>query len=272
MIGKKGQFIVLVCIGLMISVAIAPLNIQMVTAVKNNKNPIFSTNITELQYCDTCHENEMPDTFITVTVDSQTTDEITYFVTGSNTYDGEEGWAVFDNLENNVENGFNSGFFTLPKNGRDYRVYWVDNGTGGVGEAGGGSAYEDITTPNDPPSDPTLTGTKEGKAGESYTYKVKSDDPQNDNIFYFIDWDDGSDTGWFGPFPSGEEQSKSHSWTEQDEYTIKAKARDEHGAESGWTELKVTMPKNKALYFNFNIFNWLFQHFPNLIPILKYLI
>ncbi len=274
---NKGKFALLICAGLIALYAFSPMNIQ--SAIADNpeetiydtpEHPPQKTNHTEIQYCSECHADEMPDVWVTVTVDSQTTDEITYFVTGSDIFDGEEGWAVFDSLENNKVNGENSGYFTLPKDGYNYRVFWVDNGTGGTGESGGGSAYEDITTPNDPPSDPTITGETNGKTGQSYTYKFKSTDPQNQNIFYYIDWGDGQTTDWFGPNPSGTEVTKSHTYSSDNDYTIKAKARDIYGKESNFGELKVTMPKSKHINFNFNLFYWLFERFPNAFPILKY--
>jgi len=274
---KKGQFAILICIGLITLFAFSPINIQSATAdisakmmYKTPENPPQHTNISEIQYCSECHADEMPDVWVSVTVDSQTTGDITYFVTGSDIFDGEEGWAVFDSLENNKANAHNSGYFTLPKDGYNYRVFWVDNGTGGTGEAGGGSAYKDITTPNDPPSNPTITGEKNGKTGQSYPYKFKSTDPQNQDIYYKIEWGDGQTTDWFGPNPSGTEVEKSHTYAEDNTYTIKAKARDIYQKESDWGELKVTMPKNKQASFNFNLLSWFFERFPNAFPIFKY--
>ena len=276
--GKKNQLLILLSISLIISVAIAPVNSKLVSENTNDEllidkeNPFAPTNITEIQYCDTCHADETPDVFVTVTVDSQTTGDITYAVTGSDIYDGEEGWAVFDSLENNIKNGHNSGTFTLPKNGRDYRVYWVDNGTGGTGEAGGGSAYEDITTPNNPPFNPTISGETNGKTGQSYSYNFATTDPEEQDLFYQIKWGDGKTTDWFGPSGSGVSVSKSHTYDNDGSYTIEAQARDEYGKLSGWGTLKVTMPKGKSTGYSFNILNWLFEHFPNIFPILKYLI
>jgi hypothetical protein len=43
---------------------------------------------------------------------------------------------------------------------------------------------------------------------------------------------------------SGTEVSISHTWTERGTYEIKVKAMDEHGKESDWGTLSVTMPLN----------------------------
>ncbi|UCD14654.1 MAG: hypothetical protein JSW60_04330 [Thermoplasmatales archaeon] len=273
---KKNQFAILICIGLIVSVAFTSMNIQLASADIQEKTlhqtpgyPSGKTNISEIQYCDTadCHENDEPTTWITVTVDSQTPSEITYYVTGSDNYAGEEGWAVFDELQNNRANGFNSGYFTLPKCGETYRVFWVDNETDGTR----GSAFEDITPPNDPPSKPTIDGPSSGKAGESHSFKFTSEDPQEQDVFYYVEWGDDTNTDWFGPHPSGETKTKSHTW-EKGTWTIRAKARDTCGAESGWSTHVFEAPKNKALNFNLNLLEWLFEQFPNAFPMLRYLL
>jgi hypothetical protein len=61
-------------------------------------------------------------------------------------------------------------------------------------------------------------------------------DVNNDSLSYYIDWGDGTDSGWIGPYPSGEWIELSHIWNETKAYWVKAKAKDEHGAESRWKE------------------------------------
>ncbi len=255
---KKGQLVILMCIGLVAIAAFTMMDLQLASALP-----------TETQYCDVedCHEPDEPTTWIDVSIDSQTAGDITYYVTGSDVYDGEEGWGVFDPLINNVANANNSGYFTLPKDGRTYRVFWVDNAT----DLGPGSAYQDIIQPNTAPHDLSIDGEANGKTGTSYKYTFSSIDDELQEINYFIDWGDGSDTGWFGPYESGEEGDKSHTWSEDGTYTITITAQDEYGAESE-TTLKVTMPRNKAFNFNFNLLERLFERFPNMFPVLKYLL
>jgi len=50
------------------------------------------------------------------------------------------------------------------------------------------------------------------------------------------DWDDGTFSEWLGPFNSGEEVCAAHTWTEGGDYEVRVKAKDEHGAESNWSE------------------------------------
>ena len=67
----------------------------------------------------------------------------------------------------------------------------------------------------------------------------------SDDVKYLIDWGDGTNTGWIGPYNPEETITQSHSWTEQGNFTIKAKAKDEFDSESEWTTLPITMPKNR---------------------------
>jgi C1A family cysteine protease len=98
------------------------------------------------------------------------------------------------------------------------------------------------------PTAPTISGTKEGIPGNNYTYKLKSEDPDgNDDIYYYVDWGDGTNTGWLGPYIEGEEIAVNHTWTEKGIYVVKAKAKDLSGYESEWGKLTVTMPRDKTL-------------------------
>jgi hypothetical protein len=73
---------------------------------------------------------------------------------------------------------------------------------------------------------PTITGPTSGGVGEELSFTFVSNDPEGDNVSYSIDWGDGDKTGWLGPYKSGEEIIKSHSWDTEGEYEIKAKAKD----------------------------------------------
>jgi hypothetical protein len=98
---------------------------------------------------------------------------------------------------------------------------------------------------NHPPDDPTITGETNGEKGVEYEYTFISEDQDEDDVSYYIEWDDGNITDWT-PFqtqgPPG--YKESHSWPEGT-YTIKAKAKDIWGDESGWGYLEVTHPKSK---------------------------
>jgi hypothetical protein len=114
---------------------------------------------------------------------------------------------------------------------------------------------------NDLPEKPTIIGEKNGRVGEEYEYEFVSIDPNEDEISYFIDWGDNTSTGWTSTLPSGEYYNYSHTWSEKENYTIKAKAKDIYGAESDWATFEVTVPKTKVI--NFQLFlQRLIQRFP----------
>ena len=276
---KKNQFAILLCIGIIITLVFSMITINLASAEVTEKpifhpheDPIAPTNYTEIQYCSVCHYTDSGVT-MSVTVYGQTTTDITYYVTGSSAkYEGIEGWAVFDKLENNKVHGHYPGYFTLHKDGQTYSVFWVDNGTKNPPDIDhpGGSANQSITTLNNPPTAPIIDGQTSGKPGTSYEYTFVSTDVEGDKIFYYVDWGDGTNSGWIGPFNSGETTTKSHSWSGENTYTIKAQARDEHGAISGWGTFEVSIPRSIPRIVTVNsLFMKFLERFLHLLPILK---
>lgn len=98
---------------------------------------------------------------------------------------------------------------------------------------------------NQPPTNPTINGPTNGKAGIEYTYHFNAIDPDNDQIYYYIDWGDNQQEEWIGPYPSNQEITLTHIWNEEGNYVIKAKVKDTHDVESDWTQLAITMPTNQ---------------------------
>jgi len=99
---------------------------------------------------------------------------------------------------------------------------------------------------NNPPEIPIITGETNGKVGEEYTYCIDTVvDPDGDSLYVYWDWGDGTNSGWLGPYASGEQVCANHSWSEKGTYTVGARLKDEYGALSEWGTLVVTMPKNK---------------------------
>ena len=87
---------------------------------------------------------------------------------------------------------------------------------------------------------------------------------------YWFDWGDGTNTGWKGPYSSGQTASESHSWISQGTYSIKVKTRDSENIESVWSDaLPISMPKTKGL--NYPIIEFLQNH-PNLFSIIHHLL
>jgi hypothetical protein len=141
---------------------------------------------------------------------------------------------------------------------------------GAYGESSGtGSAYLFISV-NYPPNPPTITGKTKGKTGTSISYNFTTIDSENDHIYLFIDWGDDTNSNWIGPYASGMEISKAHTWSKKGTYVITAKAKDTKGNEGDWGTLSVTMP------FSYNLpipsfWKSLFERFPHAFPILRQL-
>jgi hypothetical protein len=100
--------------------------------------------------------------------------------------------------------------------------------------------------PNDPPGAPTIEGPSTGKPGSIYRYILETTDPDNDDVYYYVDWGDGQMEEWIGPYDSGEQAIVTHSWEDQGTYIIQVKARDIYEAESEWTTLEISMPQNRV--------------------------
>lgn len=105
----------------------------------------------------------------------------------------------------------------------------------------------DPVNENDPPETPFRpNGPTSGKIYREHTFTTSTIDPDENDIYYLFDWGDGYDSGWIGPYISGENAEASNTWSEQGNYEIKVIAQDINGAMSEWSDpLVVSMPKNK---------------------------
>ena len=91
-----------------------------------------------------------------------------------------------------------------------------------------------------PPETPTKPdGPEEWTIDIAATFTSTTTDPEENSIYYLFDWGDGTDSGWVGPYASGQTGEASHIWTELGEYEIKVMARDTYNAQSGWSEPSV---------------------------------
>lgn len=117
---------------------------------------------------------------------------------------------------------------------------------------------------NQAPQIPVISGNTKGAAGESTTFNLITTDPEKQDVFYYIDWGDGTNKDWFGSYSSDEEVSVEHTWDEQGTYSIRAKAKDIYDAESDWGMLEVQMPHQKAL--NSQLFTYLISKITDRFP------
>jgi subtilisin family serine protease len=127
-----------------------------------------------------------------------------------------------------------------------------DLGTGRI------NAYKAIIGSNGPPDVFNIDGPTSGKPEEEYTYCIPAvTDPDGDDIHVYWEWGDGTNSGWLGPFESGQEVCENHSWDTKGTYTIQAKLKDELGAESGWATLEVSIPRTSLI--NTDLFSFLYE-------------
>lgn len=108
---------------------------------------------------------------------------------------------------------------------------------------------------NSPPCAPDVSGPKEGVPGVTYSFKAMLDDPNGDQIYYMFSWGDAT-SDWLGPVSSGE-VTQTHAYNNAGTFSIKAKAKDEHGAESDWTEYPWTIEiKTAEVEISLKMFHW----------------
>lgn len=113
---------------------------------------------------------------------------------------------------------------------------------------------------NQPPTMGDINGTLYGRPGVNYTFCITITDPELDNIFCLWDWGDGTNSGWLGPYLSGDEICATHAWTHDGQYIVKVKCKDESGQESAWSvpflvkidgtapNLEIFKPQERSFY------------------------
>jgi hypothetical protein len=66
------------------------------------------------------------------------------------------------------------------------------------------SLHNDIVAPIMPDDTtlPTIDGPHAGKVNTNYTFTIGPiTDPEGDQFYFFLDWGDGTTSGWQGPIP-----------------------------------------------------------------------
>jgi hypothetical protein len=148
----------------------------------------------------------------------------------------------------------------------------INNGVNWTEIPDGDMTFMTYGRENIPPNEPLIEGKIKGKVGVEYSYNFSTDDLDGDDVFYWIDWGDGTPVvEWIGPYASGEVVIVKHTFATKSTYTISAKAKDVIGAESAWGYLEVTMPKNTVFIGGF-FFQRLFDRFPFAFPLLRHLL
>ena len=167
--------------------------------------------------------------------------EFTGSVTGGKipyTWYWEFGDGGFSYQQNPTYKYISAGVYTAKLTVKDH---------GGI--QGNDTALVKITPPpNNPPSKPTITGPTNGNVGVEYDYTIVATDPDTDDtVSYYIEWGDGTNSGWTDLTASGDPIHVKHTWTTSETFTVKAKAKDIHELEGPWSDelnVQITPPPN----------------------------
>jgi len=123
---------------------------------------------------------------------------------------------------------------------------------------------------NNKPNKPKIKGKTHGGFGQEYTFEVCSVDPDEDDVYYEVDWGDGT-VDDYGPevFLSGEKAFFSKKWEMTGTYAITVTAMDKYGAESESSEHMVVISKAKSLNMMHGLLDILFLRLPLLSRLLN---
>lgn len=111
---------------------------------------------------------------------------------------------------------------------------------------------------NNPPNIPTITGQQKVKTGISYEYNFSTTDKDGDDVYFKIDWGDGTSIKETGKIKSGGTLTESKTWDRKRNYTITVTAYDTIGQASRETaELKISFDGDIAI--NYQLFRLILQ-------------
>ncbi len=128
---------------------------------------------------------------------------------------------------------------------------------------------------NHPPDDPIITGPSWGKYNVEYSFNFSSRDIDLHDVMFVVNWSDG-EVYRTGFVKSEEVLILNKTWTKESrsiigplccekEFVISAKAIDEFGLESNWSNMSVNVPRsfnNPMISLLQNLIDWLSEKTP----------
>ena len=97
-------------------------------------------------------------------------------------------------------------------------------------------------TVNVPPGLPSApAGPDTGYVDSTYEFSTLAGDPNGDRIRLQFDWGNGDTSDWSGMVPESTQITMSYSWPAPGEYSVAARASDEKGLVSDWSNVHITV-------------------------------
>lgn len=178
-------------------------------------------------------------------------------------------------INNLVSNNISESYFELTELELNKTYFWKIVAWDNNGASTSGPNWSFTTGINLPPTAPIIHGPRGRSKAKNllfakpfpkplpkpgtYNYTFNATDPENEYIYYFIDWGDGTNTGWIGPFPSGKEITCNHTWMEKGTYLVKAKAKDIYDQEGPWGHEDIPIKHKSKFVINFQFIKLLKQ-------------
>ena len=95
-------------------------------------------------------------------------------------------------------------------------------------------------TINEPPLMPsTPTGADTGFADSDYDFSTLAGDPNGDRVQLQFDWGDGDTSDWSALVSESTQITMGKAWRSAGEYSVTARARDDKGLTSGWSNVHI---------------------------------
>ena len=132
-------------------------------------------------------------------------------------------------------------------------VAWDDKGASASGSIWEFTTGEEFNQPPNTPSirgsDSIIPGVAFVRPNKEYEFTIVTSDSDGDDVHYWVDWGDNSNSGWLGPYPTSVEITANHTWSQPISLKfVKVKAKDIYGAESGWGYLIIIVNCNMQSY------------------------
>jgi len=147
----------------------------------------------------------------------------------------------------------------------DTTYYWkiVSKDTQGATTTGPIWQFTTEKEPNQPPTSPDIDGPSKGAAGTELCWTFHSEDPNDNDIKYLIDWGDGN-TEETDYYQSCTPVEVCHTYAEDGTYIIKATAEDTKESASSESTFEVIIPRGRFVFqpFLFRFYERLLNTFP----------